>query len=321
VSIARTLALLLAAQLVLAVVTWWPADRSALVPHRLIEGEVGDVARLRIAAAPEDGAEPSWLELTRAGEDWTIASSAGYPAEAEKVTALLEKLLAMEIRAPIATGSAHHNALSVGEQEYGRQLELDLSGETIRLVVGAARSDHVNVRYADEDEVYLARGISEFAINDAASHYWNATYLAAPADELTSLQIQSPSGPIEFVREESGWTLAELGPGEVADAAAIESMIGKLTVLEMLEPVGEDELAEHALDGGLRVTWTQAATDESVAGGYRVGDERAGRVFVKSDAHAFVVTVAPSQVEALRAAERADFVRSADGDAAAEAES
>jgi hypothetical protein len=68
------------------------------------------------------------------------------------------------------------------------------------------------------------------------------------------------------------------------------------------------------------VTWTQAATNESVAGGYRVGAERAGRVFVKSDAHAFVVTVAPSQVEALRAAERADFVRSADGDAAAEAE-
>ena len=107
----RALAGLLVLQIALAVFTWWPPDRSALVPHPLLELDAASIDEIAIGRRPTGDAaeqEPSWLRLRREGEGWQIettgeaaASLNGYPADPAKVTALLDRLVGLRVRAPI----------------------------------------------------------------------------------------------------------------------------------------------------------------------------------------------------------------------------
>jgi hypothetical protein len=317
---------LLLLQVGLAALAWWPEDRSSLTPRSLLEIEIEEIVELRIARKPAEGLEADVLHLVRGENAWTLASAGDYPAAPDKVDELLDKLVSLEVQSPIATRSENHNALKVGDKEYGRRVEIGTASGSTELIIGAAASNSVHVRLADASEVYVARGVSEWSLRDNASSYYDANYVQADVSELTQLLVHNDSGTLSFVREageveggtggEAGeggaaWRLEEAPEGSALDQDEIESFLETITKVRIAEPVGRELKPEYGLEAdasGVRVDWAMKAENQSLAGGYRLGASVESHTYVKATDSPFVIKAADSGFEKLRQAKAADFV-------------
>lgn len=305
---AKSLSILFALQLFLAAVAWWPSDHAASLPHPLLEIDPARLSALAIAASPREGEPVSWLELAHGeGRDrvdgveggngeWRITSQGGYPADDKKVTALIEKLAKMEVRRPIANRESSHNALKVGDKEWGRRVRLTTDAGERELVIGAAKSNSVNVRFADESDVYLASGLSEWSLRDDARSYWNPVYLETSPTDVSEIRVQHGTSSLLFAREGEAWRVVEPATSDPVDSEAVDAFVAAVTTVRMDVPVGSTVLPEHGLDGTIRVSWMIDAENESVAGGYEIGAENGANRYLKSDTSPFVVEVAASSL-------------------------
>jgi hypothetical protein len=305
----RMLTIALAVQLLLGVVTWWPRDPSAGRPHALIDMPRDSITSVAIGVATAPGAEPTWVELERDGEKWTLASEAGYPANPAAVGQLLDRLTALQVRQPIATRPASHNALKVGDDEYGRRVRIGTAEGERELIIGAARSNSINVRFADASDVYVADGLSAFSLRETPDAYWIADYVKVPASEISQVRVSNRAGGFDAVRGESGWTLGDVEEDQVTDSDGLEEWLGEVATLRLQRPVSTNP---GDLPGGAelaRISWTIVSESESVAGGYALYDVGGDQILAKSDTNAFVVEVSPSLVEPLLSVTRGDLLR------------
>ena len=60
----------------------------------------------------------------KAESGWQIASAGGYPAEQERVEALLGSLIELAVRAPIASQPTSYDSLQVGAAQFGKRVVL-----------------------------------------------------------------------------------------------------------------------------------------------------------------------------------------------------
>ena len=303
----RALGALAIVQLLLAVLAWWPRE-SGNTPHALIDLARSTITAIEISRQPIGEATVDGVRLAHTDDGWIVQSSAGYPAKQASVDALLDRLLGLKVGRPIATQLASHNALKVGDTDYGRRVKLDVGSETLEYVLGAATSRAVNVRRSDERDVYVARGASEWSFSDADSSYYDANYVHAEVEELSAVSIENEQGELRFERAGDHWTVVGLAEGRAADSDAIASFLQIVTRVAMSEPVGREASPEYGLDDGLRIDWTLKANDQSAFGGYRVGSEEGAHVYVKASDHLFTVKAAKSAFARLREAALAEFV-------------
>jgi len=307
----KLLSALLLLQVGLVALAWWPEDRSALALRPLLEIEKEEIVELLIARNPTEGEESDPLHLIRGEEGWALASAGGYPATAEKVDEVLDKLVGLEVRDPIATRSDSHNALDVGEKEYGRRVQLKTASGGVELVVGAAASNSVHVRLSDASEVYVARGLSEWSLRDGARSYYDADYVRADVSELSQLRIHNDNGSLSFVREGEQWRLEGAPEDGALNQEEVETFLAKVTAVRVAEPVGREIQPDYGLEpdgSGVRVDWAIEAEDQSIAGGYRLGATAGTHTYVKATGNPFVIKATESQFEALRGVSLADFV-------------
>ena len=78
----------LGVQALLTVATWWPRDNGTVEATPLVDLEAEAITKV-VVQRPGEDAEP--LELLKEGDSWSIVSSAGYPAEADKVGDLFDR--------------------------------------------------------------------------------------------------------------------------------------------------------------------------------------------------------------------------------------
>jgi hypothetical protein len=305
-----TLLILAGAQIALAAVTWWP-DTGDGAAVKILDVERETITEVEVSAKPVEGEEPDPAVLALANATWVVRSAADYPARNEKVEELLGSLLGLEGATKVATQSMSHNALKVGDEEYGRRIAVTAGGERIELVIGAATSKSVNVRVAGSDEVYRAPGVSEWAFSETSTSYYDPAYVTASPKDLSALKVVNPNGELTFQREGGALTLAGVSEEEEVDTAAVDRFLQAITSLRMSRPVGETvddsyELAGHA--AAARVDWTVIAEDQSIAGGYAVGAEIDSDRYVKAVDSPFVVRVPSSATERLSSVSRAEFL-------------
>jgi hypothetical protein len=305
---ARNLAILLCVQLAFALISWWPQDHSAGREKALLDIPADSITSVAIARAPAAGGDPAWLELERGGDGWVLASEQDYPAEQTAVDQLLERLVGVRVREPIATRRATHNALKVGDDEYGRRVRVATADGEYELVVGAALSRSVNIRLADSDDVYVASGFSEWSLQETPASYWNADYVRVAPAAISAIHVRNAAGEFDAVRDESGWTIAGLEESQVTNTEALDEWLRKVVTLRLLRPVSASPSAGLPGDESARISWTIQAENESVGGGYALyrGDE--DRLLAKSDSDPFVVEVSQSSADPLLEITRTDLV-------------
>lgn len=309
-TVTRALTMALGVQLLFVAVAWWPQDPSAGLPQPVFDLSREAISQISVASRPAEGEPPEPVVLARKadGDGWVIRSAADFPADAARVDELLDAVLGLRAGPPIATRAASHEALSVGDESYGRRLSVQSDGEPDSWLVGAATSRSVHLRPAGEDTVYLASGASEWSFRDSPSSYWQASYVDEDPARFEAVAVENAHGTLRFERRDGSWTLADLAEGEVAQSDAIESFTAAVARVRMREPVGRTVEDDFGLGTGARIDWTIVADNQSLAGGYAVGAEVESDVYLKAVDHPFVVRVAKSAVKRLREAERSEFV-------------
>ncbi len=307
-STTRVLGILLAVQLVAVLVAWWPRDPSAGRIRPVFDVPREAIEEVEIALRDDGGEGQQPLVLARDGDAWVIRSAAGFPAKSSSVDELLDSLLALRTGAPIATRPASHEALQVSDESHGRRIEVRAGEDRQGWLVGPSTSRSVHLRRPGEDDVYRATGASEWSFRELPASYWEARYVDEDPAGLDALAVHNEGGALRFEKREGVWSLSDLAEGESSDPAAIDDFVRAVVRLRMTEPVGETVEERFGLDGSVRVDWTVRAEDRSVTGGYGVGAEDDGSVFVKAVDHPFVVRVATADVQRLREAVREDFL-------------
>ena len=228
----------LGVQLVLVALSWWPGDRSATRARPVFDLQRDDIREIEIATRPQGDAAPDPVVLVRDDDGWTVRSAAGYPATPDRIDDLVDALLGLTTAGPIATQAAGHKALKVSDDSYGRRVRVVADGEPVEWLIGAATSRSINMRRVGEDDVYRARGASEWSFRDQASSYYDATYVDADPDTFEAVALHNEHGDLRFEGGTAGWTLADLAEGELADPEKIHGFLSVVAKLRMSEPVG-----------------------------------------------------------------------------------
>jgi hypothetical protein len=256
---------LLAVQALLVALMFWGGDEPALVKDKpLLAGfDAAKVTRVRLFAASAD--KPG-VDLVKKGAAWIVASHHDYPADAAKVTGLLEPLGKIAGGAPIATSATRHKQLRVADGDFDRKIVLDVEGAGERtLHIGNSVGTRRTALRIGGDDVYAATDVSTFVAEPAG--FVSTRYVDIPKAEIERVAIRRDPVLIELAKQAapapadagsgagsagSGagsaaapaetWTATidgspiKLEPGETLDTDAIDRIVGQLASIDLRTP-------------------------------------------------------------------------------------
>jgi hypothetical protein len=281
----QILAIVLALQIILAGVLFWPRPVPSAGGAPLLAGLTADkVTRITV----HDGTGQQ-VQLAKTQAGWVLPQVEDYPCQATKATGLLDKLAALKGGHPVTQTEASEKSLKVADQSYERLVELELSdGTRMQLFMGVTGGyGATHVRVQGKTEVYLATGLATTDAPAQASGWVDAAYLSVPADQVTALKVQNKSGTLEFAKDNTGaWTLKGLAAGETANASAIQTLVGQVTAVGLTEPLGKTEQDTYGLKAPSAVatitTHDQAGTDKTYTLSVGASGGQDGSYVVKS---------------------------------------
>jgi hypothetical protein len=225
------LAGLLVVQLVLIALMWSGGD-SQPTASRLLDFEESAVTALSIEDAEGDA-----VNLVRADEGWLID---GVPADAGKVTGVIEALAGGSAGWPVATSESSQSRFEVTADAFQRRIRFEgASGELALLYIGTSPGfRRVHARAEGEDGVFSI----DFGLHEVPTDpddWLNKQLFRTEA--IT--RVAFPEGQVLAAGEDGAWTL----DGQAADQAAARDYVDRIERLSVLGFAGqaaEDQLGE-----------------------------------------------------------------------------
>jgi hypothetical protein len=307
----QVLAALLALQIVIGVVVFWPRTASEATGALLYpDVDVDQVTRVTIA---DDAGNT--IEMLRTDTGWVLAGTGDFPCNEDAVPQFLDKLLALTADRVVTETRASHERLGVAEDAYTRRIAFATAdGTEYVLYLGTSPSYSVaHVRLADQDQVYLVSGLSSTDAGVRASSWIDTTYLTLTQDQVAELTIENANGTFVFAKNADGtWTMAGLAADETLDESTVSLLVTRISSVRMLAPLGTIEDPAYALDDPAAVV-TAVTRDEE--GGSQtvvlaVGAQRDSdsAYVVKSSTSPYYVYVASYTMQDLVTTAREDLI-------------
>jgi len=284
---------LLAVQVALAALTWWPSSDTTAEARKLIEGGGNTITHLAITRSGE-AAEPVILDA-KDGK-WAITSAHGYPADADKVAEVVDALAGIQLGEPVATSAASHAQLKVGDADFGKKITFTADGKEHTLHLGAAASKAVYLRVDGGEEVYKVNGFSEFTFKDTSRSYWATNYVQFDKDAVTTFRLIRGDWLLSFSIIDGEWSLGQAPQNVKVRKDKLEELIAKASALRLSEPVGTEMKPEYDMGpGSTHVEWTVTQDETQTNGMITIGKEVDGKHYVQEEGNPFIVFV-PSYV-------------------------
>ncbi|MGF1543233.1 MAG: DUF4340 domain-containing protein [Parvularculaceae bacterium] len=188
-----------------------------------------------------DGENEAVVERGDGG--WTMPALGGFPADAEKVARLLDRLADLKRGWPVAQTRANAGRYKVAEDDFERRLTIEgADGPIAELFLGDAPTfKRVYARSGADADVYNI----EFAAFDAPAtvrEWTDKNALAIDAAEVAEIRVAD----VVLANGEDGFALAGLGDEERARAAEVRGLADDALQL----PFDEIAMGEEAAGGG-----------------------------------------------------------------------
>ena len=306
----RILIVILGLQLALGVFVFWPRPVASSAGQALLgEVKVEDITGLAIT--DEQGAS---TRLVKSGEGWNAPDAGGYPADASKITPVLDKLVAIKSGKLIARTPASQAQLQVADGKFVRKVELAQAGGAAHTIYlgSSGGSQAVHVRLGGKDEVYLASGLATWEIDANLLSWIDPIYLTVPAADITSFTLKNQQGEFNLTKDAQGaWQLAGLESGETLDANKATTLVNSVTSLRMTKPLGKTEDAAWGLaQPSATVTLQVKSGDQTKTITLTVGakDATDNSYVVKSSESEYYARVAEFSMQELVGRDRAGFL-------------
>jgi len=298
----RILAALLAVQIVLVAVAFWPKPASVAGGESLFASlEVEQITQLTIS--DETGNQ---VKLAKEMGSWVLSEAGDYPCLESKVPEFLEKIVALKTNRLVTQTPASHKRLKVADDAFERRVELELAdGTTHRLYLGTSPSyGATHVRADGQNEVYLA-SLSASDAGNFASNWIDTLYFSVVQDQIAALTLENANGRFEFEKGEAGtWTMKGLAADETLNENNVTGLASRAASLRMLRPLGKTEQSEYGLQEPLAVVTIQTRDAEGNTKTYSI------RVGAKSEEDSSYVVIASESPYYVRVSEYTvnDFV-------------
>ena len=294
----KILAGLLILQVVVLVVVFWPrssdADGGKLFPG---------LEAVNVTAVTISDSDGRSIRLARTPFGCVLPEADDYPCEENRLPDFLTRVEDITKTSLVAETKASHARLKVAEDEFERLIDLDTAeGERYRLYLGTSpRTGSGHVRADGQDRVYLAPSLSA-AVSPVEASFWvDPGYIKINPNDVVSFTQDNPQGEFRLERnDEQGWVIAGADDDIALDQEKVTSLVGKLATLQLLRPLGKEELETYRL--GVPVSkvsiGTQAGSGSAEETVLRIGakfeDEAA--FVVKSSKSPYYVLVAEAVV-------------------------
>ncbi len=223
----RALALILAVQLaVLGGVLFWN-QRAASTPA----GALLEIDRTKVDGLVIVDDKGARLKLQRTEAGWTLPDSQGLPVDGEKVSQLLDKLIAASAPWPVATSSESAKRFEVAADKFQREIQLLEHDKVVGdLYFGTSPGfKKVHARNADSDDVYAVA----FANYEATARAddWLDKALLKPNGDVTAL-----SRPDHWRVQRDGevWSLDGIAHGETTKQDVVGDLVNKVVNLRVM---------------------------------------------------------------------------------------
>ncbi len=294
----RILIGILAVQLVLAAFVFWPRQ-AVEVGKPLLDVAAADVTALTI----QDDQGKS-VTLTKAGDNWVASSAAGYPADAAKITPVIDKLVAINTGRLVGETTASHAQLQVADAKFVRKIDVQTAAGAKTLYLGSsAGSNTTHVRLAGQNQVYLAGDLATWSVAADLTSWIDPVYFSVTAADVTGFALKNAHGEFVFTKDASGlWTLGGLAAGEALDTNKVTSLVNQFASLRLTKVLGTADDAAYGLSQpGATVTVQAKSGDQTKTYTLTIGakDATDNSYAVKSSESAYYVGVAESGVKDL----------------------
>jgi len=306
----QILAAILVVQIVILAVVYWPGT-SVAEGQRLFEGlDADQIVKLGIRGLGDEQ-----IQMARGADGWVLPEAGDYPIQEGKVEAFLEKMLGVRADRLVTGTRDSHKRLQVTDEEFERLIEFELEdGMRRKLFLGSSpRYQVIHVRADDQDEVYMALGLSASDAGSGVSNWIDTTYFSVPQDELVAITLENGNGRFEFEKDEAGnWTMINLPAGETLLENNVRSLATRVSLLRMQRPLGREEKGAYGLDDpNARFTLlTRDETGNEQTHIVRIGAAPEGEqgFVVKSAASPYYVLMAEFTVKDLVERTMQDFI-------------
>jgi hypothetical protein len=287
----QILAAVLAIQIVLVAVVFWPNPASVAGGESLLAGlEAEQITQLTIS----DGTG-SQIKLANELGSWVLPEADDYPCTANKVPEFLEKIVALKTNRLVTQTPASHKRLKVADDAFERRIELELAdGTTHRLYLGSSPSYGAShVRADGQDEVYLASLLASDA-GAFASNWIDTLYFSVTQDQIVALTLENNNGRFEFEKDDAGtWMMKGLAADETLNENNVTGLASRVASLRMLRPLGKTERDDYGLKEPNAVVTVETRDGEGNTKAYtiRVGaksDEDNSYVMISSESPYYV---------------------------------
>ena len=280
----QTLIVAAGAQALLAVFTWWPRAATLDGPATALFPEDAAFSFIEVE---REGADP--VRVERKAGSWVLASHHDAPADEAKVDEVLDALRGITLRTAVATSAASHDALKVGEEDFGRKVRARAGDTEVSFTAGAAASKSVHIRLDGESTVYKVSGPSEWSFKDTPRSYLPTYLIDEDPKTLESFSLSNAKGRVEVVNQAGTWVPVG-APGFAVDGEALDKLLKKALQVRITEVAGRgDDPAWGLAEPVATVAWSVDDAGQSVPAGYAIGPEVSGKHAVRRDGDDLVI--------------------------------
>ena len=267
----QVLAGVLVAQIILSVVVLWPRSAATGASEPLFpELSSADVAALAI-----DDTDGNSITLRQVMGAWVLPDADEFPADMDKVTTFLGKVLSLNTGRLVTRTDASHKRLQVSSHDYLRRIGLEMAdGQKHTLYLGSSPSyGATHFRLDGHDETYLTGDVTSWEAAARASSWIDTKYLSIPEEDIVEVRLQNAQGELTFVKgDDDAWRMAELAEGDTVGPNKVASVVRRASSIVMTAPLGKTALPDYGMDAPTAVV-TIATADKSVT--LRVGAKSA----------------------------------------------
>lgn len=223
-----------AVQIVLIAAFWFGGAGDSSEAGKLFDFEPDQVASVEVESSD------SQVLLTRTESGWEVD---GTPADAEKITSILDKLATLGAPWPVATSASSAERFEVGVDDFQRHVTLSgAEGTLAEFYLGTSPGfQRVHARTTGSDDVYSVE-LSNYELGVTADTWMDKGLLAwEQAPDAIEVSFANTDGRADSLRRtEEGW----LFNGEAADQDKASGYANRFTTLQVLGPAAEDDATQ-----------------------------------------------------------------------------
>jgi hypothetical protein len=296
----------LVVQVVLSLVVFRPKSSAAIESGPLFPDlESDDIAALTVTDT--DGNSVTLRQVTG---NWVLPDADDYPAQADIITPVLEKIAGLTTGRLVTRTDSSHKRLQVAANDFVRRIEFETSdGEQHTLYLGSSPSyGATHFRVDRQSETYLTGDLTAWDVNAASGSWIDTTYLSISQDDVIKMTLENANGVFVFARdEENNWTMDGLAEDESLAQTEVTSAVWQASTLNMTSPLGKQVQADYGMDEPSAVATIETA-DKTITVWVGAKDPDDNSYVVHSSESPYYVRVSEYGVQSLVENARADFI-------------